>query len=225
MDRLAIATVGHTIVQRADGKWIPSRIYQEIEWVEQGGPIERTHIDKPDLDRNSQNAYLGGAEVVCRAMAKLAMIQPSAEIGFIGGRPPSMNKRFPEVTDLTESSVMADFFSEVIGEDRKIHFPFEISDSCNTGTDMRDLARFARSYYHMFVICMGFRLPRCRALLKDHIRRNGDVLDSLRHVTFVDAEQFLPEMFDEFVDMNQSEAYANTMSQERFGVRKLLGVK
>lgn len=196
-------------------------MYQEVVWLKPGGPIERTHIDKR-LDPDGENSYLGGAEIVCRAMARLAKIYPDADTAFIGGRPPSMKKRFPQVTHLHESSVMAEFFKKMLGEERNILFPFDVTDSCNTGTDMRDLAAIGREYDQTIVVCMGFRLPRCRALFEDYLRNNPHHAETGLRVTFADAEQFLSELFDEFVVMNQSHAYASTMSQERFGVQGLL---
>jgi hypothetical protein len=224
-----ISTIGHTVVLREEeGTWIPSRIYQEVRWLKAGGPIERTHIDKPDLDPNGESAYLGGAEVVCRAMAKLAKSLPEADNAFIGGRPPSMNKLFGEaVSYFTESSVMRDFFLQVLGEERTTLLPFDVTDSCNTETDMRDLEAIARQYDQTIVVCMGFRLPRCRALFESYVRNSGtqESAETARRLTFIDAEQFLPELFDEFVEMNQSQGYRNVMSQERFGVMKLLNQK
>lgn len=218
--KVLLATVGHTVVQRADGVWIPSRIYQEVIWLKTGGPIERTHLDSPSLDPNGENAYLGGAEMVCRAMAKLAHIHPDADTAFIGGRPSSMNKRFGDsVSHVTESSVMAEYFLEILGGERDALYR---TDSCNTETDIRDLERIASQYDQTLLVGMGFRLPRCRALFESYIRSHPECSDTASRLTFVDAEQFLPEHFDEFVAMNQSKGYANVMSQERFGVAKLL---
>jgi hypothetical protein len=199
--------------------WIPSRIYQEIRWLENGW-IERTHIDNPDLDPDSRAAYLGGAEAVCLALAELAKVYPEADIAFIGGRPPSMAKLFPEVKHLTESSVMGAYLQKQLDQPHEILYPFDVTDSCNTGTDMRDLAAIAEQYEHTTLIGMGFRLPRCRGLFREYLQGAG--LEHLeQRVAFRDAEQFLPSMFDEFVSMNRSKGYENVMSQERFGLKKL----
>ena len=120
---------------------------------------------------------------------------------------------------------MARFFIETLGEERTVKFPYDVANSYSTETDMRDLEIFARQYDHTLLVGMGFRLPRCRALFQDYIRRNPDCADTLSRITFCDAEQFLPEMFNEFVDMNQSRGYANVMSQELFGLKKLLEIK
>jgi len=219
--RKLIAAYGHTIVKGQNG-WQPSDLVQEIEPREHPDDrVVRTHIHRPDLDPNSDIAYLGGGKAVVKAVHRLWLEDSTASIAFIGGIPPSMKKKFGNeiipvsgAKIMSEAIVMCGYLSQaadVIGKTE------------TTEDDTRELLKLAERHDQATVVAMAFRLPRCRLLLKDYVRRNGsDAAAIAERVSFVDAEQFLPEMFDEFVAMNQSKAYALTMAQERFGIQKLL---
>jgi len=220
LKRRLLLTIGHTVVRREDsGVWIPSALYQEVTRPDgPDGRIERTHVYRPGLDPNGANAYLGGGQAVVSALHRLWNLDGDADVAVIGGTPPSMTKHFgAEVADVTEAGVMAKYFAPAG------ILVTAIGGTRNTEDDMRELMKLAQSYERTTVVAMGFRLPRVRLFLRDFALRNPSLLATARNVDFSDAEQFLPEQFDDFVAMHQSAAYRRTMSQERFDVRRLLG--
>ncbi|MBI2612563.1 hypothetical protein HYW59_01970 [Candidatus Kaiserbacteria bacterium] len=209
-----IAAIGHSIVRTPQGSWIPSELYQEIEWPEgMGGRPERTFIHAPDLDPNSPSAYLGGGRWVVEALARLWFLDHSADVAFIGGRPQEMDEKFGrEVETISEASVMKHRFIQRLRYLNPSHSvaAVDIGGTRNTADDAREILRLANNYDQNVIVAMAFRLPRLRLLL-----------GATSRVTCCDAEQFLPEHFDEFVAMNRSVAYATTMDQERHGVMRL----
>jgi hypothetical protein len=221
MKRL-IATIGHSIVRIADGTWIPSGLYQAVE-NGPNGRIIRTFVHQPDLDPNAPNAYLGGGQAVVKALFKLWREDERADIAIIGGRPRQMDTLFgAEVLAITEASVMAEYF-HLLAHEAQVNPPFVrvIGGTRTTEDDMRELLQLARDYEQTTVIAMSFRLFRARLSMKFAVT-DRDIADVAERVIFCDAEQFLPEMLDDFVAMNQSAAYARTMVKERSGVRELL---
>ena len=212
---ILIAGIGHTIIKMDDGTWLPSATYQEIlPRKDPGEKIKRTHIHKPNLTPDMPTAYLGGGQNVVQAM-QIASYKYLYDIAFIGGRPASMDTAFgAEVENITEASVMAQYFGGKVS-----HI---IGGTKTTEDDINELVRLAENYSGTTLVAMGFRLVRCRLLLHDYMKKNPDNARIAGRISLVDAEQFLPGKFDEFVEMNQSPAYKLTMSQERFGVIRLL---
>ena len=212
---ILIAGIGHTIIKMDDGTWRPSATYQEI--YPQNDPqrkIERTHLHQPNLTPDMPTAYLGGGQNVVQAM-QIASNKYPYDIAFIGGRPASMDKAFgAEVENITEASVMAEYFGSNVS-----HI---VGGTKTTEDDINELMKLAGNYNRTTLVAMGFRLVRCKLLLQDHVRKNPNNVEIARRISLADAEQFLPEKFDEFVEMNQSPAYKLTMSQERYGVIRLL---
>jgi hypothetical protein len=217
--RILLAAFGHTVVRTGE-KWIPSGMYQRVEWPDgPEGKIERTHIDDPHLDSNAPDAYLGGGQVVVKALHRLIEGHPSADVAIIGGTPLSMQKRFGSEAP-SEAWVMSDYLNSIAGRD---YGAIVVGETRTTEEDTRALLdlMYAAAYDRAMVVCMGFRLPRARLLLR-HVAHRSNHTDFLHRIVLVDAEQFLPERFSTFVEMNQSAAYRLTMSQEQFGVAKLL---
>ena len=219
MQKKLILTIGHSVVRTDNGQRIPSPLYQEI--TRPGGPdgkMERTHVHRPDLDPNAENAYLGGGQAVVEALHCLWHLDPIVDVAIVGGRPASMERFGAEIATITEASVMAEYFApsgftiDVIGETR------------NTEEDMREVLALAAMHDRTCLVAMGFRLPRVRLYLREAALSNPKFIPAARTIDLIGAEQFLPLQFDDLVAMHRSAAYARTMSQERFDVRRLLGV-
>lgn len=221
-----ILTIGHTVVRTSEGLWIPSEIYQTVEHQE--GRICRTFLHHCCVDPDASNVYLGGAQAVVKALFKLWQSNSNADIAIIGGRPHQMDRFFgTEVANISEASVMSDYFIKVAQEAKFKKQPVitVIEGTRNTEDDIREGLKLAQGYDQTTVIAMSYRLMRAQLLMQDFVKKNKEFSETASHMTFCAAEQFLPEMFDEFVTMNQSAAYARTMSQERHGViAKLYGV-
>lgn len=218
--RKLLATFGHTIV--TDGKtWMLSGLFQEVEFPEgRDGRIVRTHLHRL-LIGNEENAYLGGGKMSVEALFRLSRVHSDAHLVITGGRPRSMEERFAgKIGRVSEASVMRAYFNELAGESRNVKIVAESRTTEDDATAILDIVENGR-FDFAIVVGMGFRLPRARLILNRLAERTKrtDIAD---RVHFVDAEQFLPEHFDEFIAMNQSAAYARTMKQERYGIQKLL---
>ena len=223
-----ILTIGHSIVRRINGTWIPSEIYQNVNWPDGlGGRTCRTFLHQACLGPDANNVYLGGGQAVVKALFELWQNNQSADVAIIGGRPHHMDLLFgAEVANISEASVMSDYFIKIASEAKIEKLPTinAIEGTRTTEDDICEALRLAQDYKQITVIAMSFRLFRAQLLMKDFVRKNNDFSVAASSILFRDAEQFLPEMFDEFVKMNQSAAYARTMSQERQGVlAKLYG--
>ena len=219
--RTLLATFGHSAVID-DDKWMPSALFQEVEFPEgRGGRIVRTHLHRPALTGNKDEAYLGGGRMCVKALFHLSRIHRDAHLLITGGRPRSMEERFAgKVGGVSEASVMRAYFNELAGQARSVKIVAESRTTEDDATAILDVVQSGQ-FETAIVVGMGFRLPRARLILERLAERTKRTSVADR-VQFVDAEQFLPEHFDEFVAMNQSAAYALTMRQERYGVEKLL---
>ena len=223
-----ILTIGHSVVRTASGIWIPSEIYQTVNFSDcPKGGISRTFFHQWGLDPDAHNAYLGGGQVVIRALFELWQEKQSADIAIIGGRPHHMDFLFKEeVANISEASVMSDYFINIAQEAgiEKLPSITIIERTRNTEDDICEALKLAQCYSQTTVIAMSFRLFRAQLLMQDFVCKNKEFVETASCMIFRDAEQFLPEMFDQFVRMNQSAAYVKTMLQERQGVMaKLYG--
>jgi len=219
--RTLLATFGHSVVTDGD-KWLPSELFQEVEFPEgREGRVVRTHTHRPALRGNEENAYLGGGQMCVKALFHLSRIHRDAHLMITGGRPRAMDHRFGlSVSKISEAGVMRAHFNDLAGQARNVKIVAESRTTEDDATAILDIVESGR-FDVALVVGMAFRLPRARPILNRLAERTKrtDVAD---RVQFVDAEQFLPEHFDEFVAMNQSAAYALTMRQERHGIQKLL---
>ncbi len=219
-----ILAFGHSIIRTSRGTWMPSGIYQTIEYHKPSGKIRRTFLDQVISDPNSQNAYLGGGQAVVRALFTLWGSSRSSDVAFVGGRPYHMDKIFENaVSNISEATVQAKYFKTLF---ESTHSPqpeiFVKEGTRNTEDDMREILKLTKGYDQATVVAMSFRIFRAKLLMEEFVKNNQQFVDAASRLTFCSAEQFLPELFDEFVTMNQSAAYTRTMEQERSGVLAML---
>ena len=162
-----------------------------------------------------------------KALFSLWQNDRNADVAIIGGRPHHMDSLFKEeVSNISEASIMSDYFIKIGRETKIENVPAitVVDGTRNTEDDICEVMKLSQYYDHITVIAMSFRLFRVQLLAQDFVRKNEKFSDELSRMIFRDAEQFLPDMFDNFVKMNQSAAYARTMLQERQGVMaKLCG--
>lgn len=221
-----VLTIGHSIVRTVGERWIPSEIYQTVERPNGlSGGVYRTFLHHPSLDPNADNVYLGGGQVVVKALLALWQCNMSADVAIIGGRPHHMDRLFGnEIATISEASVMSDYFLRIATKAgiEKLPTINVVEGTRNTEDDIREGLKLAQNFEQTTVIAMSFRLFRAQLLMKDVVQKNEGFAEVASRIIFRDAEQFLPEMFEEFVRMNQSMAYARTMSQEQHGVRAKL---
>ena len=216
-----LLTIGHSIVYEAEERrWTPSGLYQPI--ITPKSPddrIVRTHMSIPHMTGNEPFAYLGGGQIVLRALSCLNATTSNAEIAIIGGRPQSMDDQFrPEIIDgVTEASVMAEYFNMVSARKPK----FVVGGTKTTQDDMRAMLDLALLYSTTTVVVMDFRIERCRLHMLDTMYQFPQYAGLERTIEFMAAEDLLPHLRGAFHEMKKSAAFTRTMVQENFGIAKL----
>ena len=72
-----------------------------------------------------------------------------------------------------------------------------------------------------FVVMMAFRLARAEAILQRAVIGWPEAEVSAERIVFVPAEALLPDVAA-YLRLNGSAAHSRTMTNERFGIRKML---
>jgi DUF218 domain-containing protein len=226
--RQIVAVPGHTIVRTEEGGFkgfIPSPLIQQVVWEDPDkakGKFVRTGIHCPGLDPNDPDAYLGGGQAVVEAAAVAYREQRNDDmrVVMIGGRAGYLEK-LTQDTQVTEGYVMAEAFARETGDRCEA-----ITDTETTEDDVRAILRLAAEADVVTVIMMAFRIPRAAVLLENFVMQNDKEHPEYKvlaiRIAFVPAEQYLPQKRKEFERMTQSNAYRDTLRNERFGMRKIL---
>jgi hypothetical protein len=219
---ICIALPGHSITEE-HATLRSAGLYQEVSFPSPGKefPFVRTGIER-NLTGDEQTAYLAGQRQVVAAGARCYKLLRHAGYGadflLAAGRPPYIDK----ITDdplVSEGSVMERELRESVGYEVAINVH---NKTLTTGDDARSIIGAAASdrYDNVVVVMMAFRIGRFEALLQElsiELRSSS----WMEHIRVMPAEAFSDDPAS-FLAMSLSNAYAQTMRNERFSVLNAL---
>jgi hypothetical protein len=206
---------GHSIVRNGNA-FQSTGLVQEVVWTGGSPPFIRTGIHNPRLDWDSPSAYLGGQTVVVKALYRATRHGEDALI--IAGRPRYLNDVAQDFPDVSEGTVMLEEFRLRGNPTGNV----VMVDSTKTTEDETHIVLSrAEEYESVVMIMMGFRIPRAAMLLVRSAAAQ-DKMKLLERISFVSAEQHVPEMQPHFETMLRSRAYRSTMAMEYAGMANML---
>ena len=222
---LAIFVPGHSIVRMPDGSFQPSGLYQDIVYPVPGKsfPFRRTGIWNPAPDPDAETAYLGGGEAVVEASValyrQLARRGTKVALHMLGGRADYLEAAAPGAGAIDEAVVMRAMALKSLEG-------VSIGAFRHTRTTEDDIAAVlgevrATRPVRAYVVMMTFRIARAEAIAQKLVIEQPELEDALASAVFCPAEQYAPRP-GEYERMMSSAAYARTMENERFGVRRML---
>lgn len=221
----AIFVPGHSIVRMPDGSFQPSGLYQDITYPTPGKsfPFRRTGIWNPEPDPDAETAYLGGGGVAVDASVALyrQLAQPGNAVALhmLGGRSDYLEAVAPGMPDIDEAVVMK-------GMAQRSLDGASIGTFRRTRTTEDDIGAVLKEVHEVkpdraFVVMMTFRIARAEAIAQKLVMEQPALEGAMASMVFCPAEQHVPRP-GEYVRMMSSAAYARTVANERFGIRKML---
>jgi hypothetical protein len=222
---LSIFVPGHSVVRMPDGSFQPSGLYQDIVYPTPGKsfPFRRTGIWNPAPDPDASTAYLGGGEVVVEASVALyrQLAQPGTAVALhmLGGRADYLETAASGTGAIDEAVVMKEMALRSLDG-------VSIGTFRHTRTTEDDIAAVVREVHETkpdraFIVMMTFRIARAEAIAQKLVIEQPALETALASTVFCPAEQYVPRP-GEYERMMSSAAYARTMANERFGIRRML---
>ena len=223
----AIFVPGHSIVRMPDGSFQPSGLYQDIMYPIPGKsfPFRRTGIwnPEPDPDPDAGTAYLGGGEVVVDASVALyrQLAQPGNAVALhmLGGRADYLETAAPGMPDIDEAIVMKAMAQRSLDGASIGTFRRTRTTEDDIGAVLEEVRESKPD--RAFVVMMTFRIARAEAIAQKLVIEQPALEAAMASTVFCPAEQHVPRP-GEYVRMMSSAAYARTVANERFGIRKML---